>query len=430
MRDPDSMHYHICKFSIDVKHSYRVPVPREDGAGFVSAVKQAILSANIDLVIPIHEEIFYLARAAESDLDLRSKLFAPSFKTLIQMHSKWQFAQFLSSIGLDAPESRLCKSYADVQDLDVRKEWALKPVFGRASLNVFHLRPGKPLPKLKDDGLNVGYEDHYVAQEWLRGHRYCSYAVLQNGNVAAFALYPVKDTIDGMCYLSGHFYSKSQFTGSSCVYFQAVEHPRIHALVDQIAQALPDLSGQLAFDLIETDETPSRLVAIECNPRATSGIYLFSGTSSLVHAITFGISNPPTYFNPLPPSSSPDPSSSASSPLSAKFTAVSAKPGARRQLAPGMLMWKRTKEDHNHKNPLKEYLLHMKRLMCSRDVIFSGRDLLPSLMQPFLLTSYYEICRERKMKLPKMFQWDLLWEPKGEELESVRRMFEDEKKDQ
>jgi len=413
----DSMHYHICKFSVDVKHSYRVPVPREDGPGFIGAVKRAILTANIDLVIPIHEEIFYLARAAESDHDLRSKLFAPPFKTLIRMHSKWHFAQFLTSIGLDAPKSRLCRCYKDVQNLDPSKEWALKPEFGRASLNVFHLCPGKPLPELEHNGLNVGYEDHYVAQEWLHGQRYCSYAVLQNGCVAAFALYPVKDTIDG----------------SSCVYFQAVEHPRIHTLVDQIAQALPDISGQLAFDWIETNETPSRLVAIECNPRATSGIYLFSGTSNLAHAVTSAISSAPTtstYFNSLPPSSSPDPSSSASSPLSAKPTSVSAKPGARRQLAPGMLMWRRTKADHDCKTALKEYLSHMKRLMCSRDVIFSRRDLLPSLMQPFLLTSYYEICRERKMNLPKMFQWDMIWEPKGEELESVRRMFEDDEKAQ
>lgn len=194
------MHYHVCKFSIDVKHSYRVPVPREDSAGFVSGVKHAIVSARIDLVIPIHEEIFYLAWAAESDHELRSKLFAPSFKTLIRMHNKWEFARFLTSIGLDAPESRLCKSYEDVQDLDNGKEWALKPVFGRASLNVFHLCPGKPLPVPKDGGLDVGDEMHYVAQEWLNGQRYCSYAVLHHGRVAAFALYPVKDTIDGTYY--------------------------------------------------------------------------------------------------------------------------------------------------------------------------------------------------------------------------------------
>lgn len=88
-------------------------------------------------------------------------------------------------------------------------------------------------------------------------------------------------------------------------------------------------------------------------------------------------------------------------------------------------MWKRTKGDDSCKTALKEYVRHMKRLICSRDVVFSGRDLLPSLMQPFLLTSYYEICRERKMNLPTMFQWDMVWEPVGKELKDVRRMFEE-----
>ena len=193
------MHYHVCKFSVDVKHSYRVAVPRENSDGFVSGVNHAILSASIDLIIPIHEEIFYLAHAAESDPVLGSKLFAPSFKTLVRMHSKWEFARFLTSIGLDAPESRLCKCYQDVQDLDTGREWALKPVFGRASLNVFHLCPGQPLPEIRSDGLNVGDSNHYVAQEWLHGQRYCSYAVLDHGSVAALGSYPVKDTIDGQC---------------------------------------------------------------------------------------------------------------------------------------------------------------------------------------------------------------------------------------
>jgi hypothetical protein len=58
---------------------------------------------------------------------------------------------------------------------------------------------------------------------------------------------------------------------------------------------------------------------------------------------------------------------------------------------------------------IKAYLGHMGRLMGSKDVVFSKSDLLPSLMQPFLLTSYYEICRERKLGLPEMFQWDLVW---------------------
>jgi hypothetical protein len=85
-----------------------------------------------------------------------------------------------------------------------------------------------------------------------------------------------------------------------------------------------------------------------------------------------------------------------------------------------MLMW-----SHKKISP-KEYVRHMKRLMGTKDVMFSKHDLLPSLMQPFLLTSYYEICRERKMDIPTMFQWDVVWEPTGEHMKRVQKMLEDE----
>lgn len=88
---------------------------------------------------------------------------------------------------------------------------------------------------------------------------------------------------------------------------------------------------------------------------------------------------------------------------------------------PGMLMWA-------HKGQgMRAWAAHMKRLVGSRDVLFSTRDPGPSLMQPFLLTSYYKICQERKMRLPEMFQWDLCWEPVGEELARVRKRLEDER---
>lgn len=34
----DCMHYHICKFSIDVRRSYCVPIPHDNPSAFVSAV--------------------------------------------------------------------------------------------------------------------------------------------------------------------------------------------------------------------------------------------------------------------------------------------------------------------------------------------------------------------------------------------------------
>jgi len=47
-------------------------------------------------------------------------------------------------------------------------------------------------------------------------------------------------------------------------------------------------------------------------------------------------------------------------------------------------------------------------------------------MEPFLLTSYYIICREKSMKLPEMLQWDLTWEPIGEQALREGRTVEEE----
>jgi predicted ATP-grasp superfamily ATP-dependent carboligase len=202
--DVDPMHYHVCKFSTVVKKSFRVPAPHDDGAGYVAGVKNAVKEAKIDLIIPLHEEIFYLAECG--DREILDRLFAPPFKNLIRMHDKWEFSQFLKLLGLDFPHSVLCQTYKDVQNLDHSKEWALKPVFGRACSNVFHLKPGKDLPTEEEMSLN--HENVYIAQEWVYGTRYCSYSVFRDGQQRLLSVYPVKDTIDG----------------SSCVYFESAEH--------------------------------------------------------------------------------------------------------------------------------------------------------------------------------------------------------------
>ncbi|KAA8909400.1 hypothetical protein FN846DRAFT_942609 [Sphaerosporella brunnea] len=361
----DPMHYHVCKFSRSTKKSYQVPAPRVDAGGYIQSILSIIREEKIDLIIPMHEEIFYLAESREPEIV--NRLFAPPWEILLRLHNKFSFAEWLRSVGLLTPVSHLCRSRADVERLlQAPGEWAVKPVFGRAARNVYHLRQGDKIP----DSCDVGEGNHYIAQQWLTGQRYCSYMVIRAGRVQAFCLYPVQDTIDG----------------SSCVYFRSIAHPAVEEYCTRIAAALPGVGAQLAFDFIEVPGQP--VVAIECNPRATSGIHLFSGTPLLAQAL---VSGPPA----------PPPSAEAA-PAYTTFTVVPPL-GAKRQLAPGMLMWQKSERG------VKAYLEHMGRLMGSKDVVFSKSDLLPSLMQPFLLTSYYEICRERKLGLPEMFQWDLVW---------------------
>jgi glutathione synthase/RimK-type ligase-like ATP-grasp enzyme len=190
-------------------------------------------------------------------------MFTPPFPVLISLHNKWEFSQLVEQIGLDVPPTVLCKSRDDFLRLDLsnNKEYALKPVFGRALSGMYHHKPGKELPDLP-----VSEDIQYIAQEWIYGTQLCSYCVSRNGEIKASSVYPVIDTIDG----------------SSCVYFQSIEHPKIKNFMETFARTY-NITGQMAFDFIET---PEKLYVIECNPRATSGIHLFKHTSYLSDALT------------------------------------------------------------------------------------------------------------------------------------------------
>ncbi|KAF8453830.1 hypothetical protein BGX38DRAFT_1249591 [Terfezia claveryi] len=466
----DPMHYHVCRFSNSVRKSWRVPTPHVDGRGYVEGVlrvmeeveRKGAGAREEDLVVPMHEEIFYLAEACwfggfvgkEKRLDeeeeeeevpkddaqrqpetsdsephslnstslsaLRTRLLAPPFPTLIMLHNKHTFSLFLRSLRLDHPLFRLIPSKSHLLPLldgtsalhptNPRASFALKPVFGRACSNVYHLHPLPDNPAHEKanqkclDEIDINPDNHYLAQEWVEGERFCTYAVVRMGKVLALGVYPVRDTIDG----------------SSCVYFEAVENPRVKAYVERVVEGLGDVGGvgwQIALDIVVETRPGGRVMAIECNPRATSGIHLFSGTARLAEAIAScanQIREQPTSIStpPSPPPPSPPPTEN---------TIITPSPRHRRQLAPGMLMWKPASPRNKLSLAprIRQYTSHMARLMGCKDVMFSANDLLPSLMQPFLLTSYYEICRERRMKLPEMFQWDLTWEPVGEQIRAL-----------
>lgn len=48
---------------------------------------------------------------------------------------------------------------------------------------------------------------------------------------------------------------------------------------------------------------------------------------------------------------------------------------------------------------------------------------MPTIAQPFLLTEYYRMCRRTGLQLPKLFQLQLIWEPKDQEWEKVKALF-------
>ncbi|EME49769.1 hypothetical protein DOTSEDRAFT_58952 [Dothistroma septosporum NZE10] len=371
----DPTRYHICKFSFAASQSKQVPAPRDTPLDYIEAVKYYAVKWDIDMILPVHQEIFFLAGSGEPEI--LSRLFAPSFELLIRLYHKFEFSKLMGIAGLRVPETYLCKSMNDVTNLPVHKYphgMVLKPCFGRAATRLHHLKPGQPL----SDDLVIDEHHHYIAQEWLVGNQYCSYSVVQEGRLEATGLYPVLGTT----------------YGHESVFLQQMFHAGIYDYIRSFVSSMPSFSGQIAFDFIED---ANGIWAIDCNPRATSGVHLWSDTTHLARAITGTL-----------------PKEDIERPIRPPRRMLGHEP--RFQVASGMLMWK------HEPATIKVWATYMRRLLFTRDVVWKWRDPMPILAQPFLLSDFYRMCRRKNMPLPAVFQEQLVWEPRGWEWETVQMM--------
>ncbi|MCC6905648.1 MAG: carbamoylphosphate synthase large subunit, partial [Anaerolineae bacterium] len=83
--------------------------------------------------------------------------------------------------------------------------------------------------------------------------------------------------------LTAHTAYESDFTAGqgAAIHFRHTEHPGVWDWVSRFVEA-EGFTGQIAFDFIETpDSSP---YAIECNPRATSGVHLLAGVPGFARA--------------------------------------------------------------------------------------------------------------------------------------------------
>jgi len=229
-------------------------------SAFASALADIIARNRIDLVLPTCEEVFYLSRI-RALLPSSCNVFAAPFEQLRELHSKWRFLAVARTAGVPVPDSIRITDLAQVRGWAMDRPIVLTPEYSR--FGVYVRLYGHGLPEHPDPLQPAG---RWVAQLFESGREVCSYSIAVAGRLHAHVAYV----------------PKYRLHGSSSYYFEPVAIPRLESHVERFV-GVHGFTGQISFDWIERPD--GECVALECNPRAISGLHLFD----LEHAIPAAI---------------------------------------------------------------------------------------------------------------------------------------------
>lgn len=240
---------------------HRLPPPRFEPQAYANAVEALIRAEGVELVIPTCEEVFHLALAWRGRT-MPGKLFAPDIGLLAQVHNKHSFIRLAEQLGLAVPQTTLLNSRDDLESVRGHsRDLVFKPVWSRFASHVLL----RPTPDFLD-AIAPSHAMPWVAQRFVEGEEISAYAVAREGRLKALALYRSP-------------YRAGKGAG---IFFERVEDEAARDLVERIV-AGTTWTGQISFDLMR--EPDGRVLPLECNPRAVSGLHFFRDPARFADAV-------------------------------------------------------------------------------------------------------------------------------------------------
>ena len=246
----DSLRAPVSAASPFVQGYLRMPPPRADFQAFTASLINACNAKSIDAIIPTSEEVFWLAGAAPF-LPPNVNLRTSALPLLSRLHHKGTFATLAASLGLGAPEAIEMTSLSDLAGLREPKRFVLKPCYSRFASRVLIIPTSRDLERVRPTTAQP-----WLAQTRVKGRELCAYNVATDGRLLFHVAYE----------------PLIRFGVGASVYFSPVVSSALRAMSERFI-ATTGFTGQISFDAIETERG---LVALECNPRGTSGVHLAS----------------------------------------------------------------------------------------------------------------------------------------------------------
>jgi hypothetical protein len=240
---------------------HRLPPPRFEPQAYAEAVEALIRAEGVALVIPTCEEVFYLALAWRGRT-MPAQLFAPGIDVLAEVHNKHSFIRLAERVGAEVPETTLLSSRGDLEAVrGSSRDLVFKPAWSRFASQVLL----GPKPEALD-AITPSPAMPWVAQRFIEGEEISAYAVAREGRLKALALYRSR-------------YRAGKGAG---IFFERVEDDAARVLVERIVTGTA-WTGQISFDLMR--EASGRVLPLECNPRAVSGLHFFRDPGRFADAV-------------------------------------------------------------------------------------------------------------------------------------------------
>lgn len=246
---------HLCAVSRAVHASHVLTAPAVDRERYLAELAALVERERVRLVVPVSEEAMHASFVAPR-LPPHVRLYSMPSERLLALHDKHAFVGVVRGYGLAAPDTHVLGA-PGAAALAASAPHVVKPIWSCSGRGVQFRAAGQPLPSL--DG------EPAIVQRFVPGDVHTSFTLAHEGRVQRTIVYR------GVV-----------MSGTVAVCFERVpSHPAIEAWVETFV-ARAGWSGFVSFDFVVDDAGVAH--AIECNPRATSGIH-FVHPEDLARAI-------------------------------------------------------------------------------------------------------------------------------------------------
>jgi predicted ATP-grasp superfamily ATP-dependent carboligase len=350
----DSIHWDIASSSRAVVAKVRVASVVTDPIRWQEQIADAVQRFNIDLWIPVCEEVLYAAHVRG---EVGCDVFVDTPKQLIDLHDKWKFVNAGAAGNVTPPESYAAWSMEDIAPfVPDAEQWVFKPMYSRFATDTLIGPSAKELAEVGPSSTRG-----WVVQKKITGRELCTFSIVREGRLQAH-----------VCYIS-----KFRAGKGAGILFVPLIHEAAHDYVKTLVAKL-NYTGMLGLDIIERED--GSLWPIEANPRATSGVHLLANVADFGQAWL----GQPSETIPADPRS--------------------------QMVSFAMPTWGIA--DAWRKRKLGEFLRDMLR---SRDVVWRWGDPLPAFSVGLAMLEFALTARRRRISIHQATTWDLEWNGTGRE---------------